>query len=494
MFGFGLVALMGLLVFGVAFDSSDTDDGSSGDGGGDDMMMPDPDMPDPDMPDPDMPDPDMPDPDMPDPDPEPDLGATLSTRDDGTIDIELGEDETGAVIALQTETTFSDGEDEELRYGVELLLVPEDVDLSAEISANPTTPLNELLDSLEVTRLATYDLGETQFEIADQDLIVIGNEQIAPPTLNVVDDTLGLLRATGTDSGDGITATGVELLDALGAPPLDPTQRVDLINIEEGGTLIGGLDADTLASGAADSTLLGSDGNDLIRMNFSGAGFGEDGNDTLRVDDPLIDTGGDVLLDGGAGNDLLTGTSTQDFADLTLAGGEGDDTILGSAFVGGLDVIGGNGNDVIEVSQELAEASGGAGDDQITVSGGAAAIGGVGDDELISLFAEDPVFGPTLGGGILTGGEGADTFAINTTAVGQAGNAQATITDYARGEDAITIETSDGSSISGLSFEPGATGTVMTFDITLGGATETQSVLVEGVFDLTADDVTVFTP
>ncbi|NEO84420.1 MAG: hypothetical protein F6J87_09225 [Spirulina sp. SIO3F2] len=96
---------------------------------------------------------------------------------------------------------------------------------------------------------------------------------------------------------------------------------------------------------------------------------------------------------GGAGNDILTGTSKS----VTLDGGSGNDTLTGSSQDDIL--MGGAGNDTL---------SGGGGVDVL--------LGGAGNDTL-------------------TGGSGADVFVL--------GSGSNTITDFLSGTDKIVIDTSD---------------------------------------------------
>ncbi|MBW4594282.1 MAG: VCBS repeat-containing protein [Brasilonema angustatum HA4187-MV1] len=108
--------------------------------------------------------------------------------------------------------------------------------------------------------------------------------------------------------------------------------------------------------GNGNDNLTGTAGNDVI--------FGLNGNDTINA------LAGDDQLDGGNGNDTLLGGNGND----QLDGGNGDDTLLG-----------GNGNDTL---------LGGNGDDLL--------VGGNGNDFLRGGNGDD----------ILTGDAGADTFVL----------------------------------------------------------------------------------
>jgi Ca2+-binding RTX toxin-like protein len=114
---------------------------------------------------------------------------------------------------------------------------------------------------------------------------------------------------------------------------------------------------------------------DRLQLNLLG------GNDVLNAaglaaGSPLL------VVDGGAGNDQLTGSAAAD----ELLGGDGNDTLLGS---GGTDVLrGGLGNDVL---------TGGDGDDQM--------FGDDGDDRLIWNPGDDT--------DVFEGGAGIDTAEVN---------------------------------------------------------------------------------
>ena len=130
----------------------------------------------------------------------------------------------------------------------------------------------------------------------------------------------------------------------------------------------------------------GTDGNDII--------VGTDGDDKifgLGGNDQLFGQAGEDLLDGGVGDDvLLSGTGLDN-----LFGGEGNDTLtiedFGSAF-------GGAGNDlVIGSSAEFAfqtTLEGNEGNDTLqSGSAGAFMIGGTGDDTLVGSAADDFMVG-----------------------------------------------------------------------------------------------------
>ncbi len=142
---------------------------------------------------------------------------------------------------------------------------------------------------------------------------------------------------------------------------LDPS---GVLSPVDGAVMTGTEEADNLSGSPYGETLDGKEGNDTL------SGWG--GNDTL-----LGGTGNDSLtglspglsrLDGGAGNDTLSGSGT-------LLGGDGDDSIQGSGTL----LDGGDGNDTLSSYTDTASLSGGSGNDNISWSGGTAS-GGAGSD------------------------------------------------------------------------------------------------------------------
>ncbi len=150
----------------------------------------------------------------------------------------------------------------------------------------------------------------------------------------------------------------------------------------------------------------GGNGNDTITGSPTHASslLGGDGADTL-----LGGTGGDTLdggngtdsIDGGDGNDSLIGGDGSD----TINGGIGNDTISGGNHSDSIN--GGDGNDSIDGGQSNDTISGGIGDDTIN--------GSDGNDSLSGDAGNDSMFGGA-GADSMSGGDGNDTMG------GQAGN------------------------------------------------------------------------
>lgn len=177
----------------------------------------------------------------------------------------------------------------------------------------------------------------------------------------------------------------------------------NLIGTQHGDTLVGDSGDNALTSGGGDDVVNARAGDDVVR---GGAG-----------DDLLRGKEGNDTLDGGAGDD-------------TIEGGEGIDTVsfldveaievsltTGNAFGEGADilsgienVIGSDGDDVIEGNADANVLSGGNGDDTIDGAGGP---------------------------DILTGGAGADMFLFGLEF--RFGDDETIITDFASGVDALNF-------------------------------------------------------
>jgi Ca2+-binding RTX toxin-like protein len=120
-----------------------------------------------------------------------------------------------------------------------------------------------------------------------------------------------------------------------------------------------------------------------------------DGNDQVTLDATVTQVG--VLLQGGDGNDTLTGAATAD----TLQGGAGNDTLNGLA---GDDVLtGGAGDDTL---------AGGDGDDSLSGGAGRDSVQGGADDDTI------PDAGADVDPDTFSGGAGTDLIDYSDAAVG----------------------------------------------------------------------------
>lgn len=159
-------------------------------------------------------------------------------------------------------------------------------------------------------------------------------------------------------------------------------------------TILGSTSADTLLGSAGNDSLEGKVGNDLV--------FGGDGIDVLI---------------GGAGNDELRG----DAGDDRLSGGEGNDTVHG-----------GLGNDSLTSANGIDWLFGGDGADTLDPgTGTSSADGGAGNDRIMASMTASVTF-------TMTGGDGADAFEFRNTWHTGAGNI--VITDFEAGIDTIKFD------------------------------------------------------
>ncbi|WP_374568621.1 calcium-binding protein [Ideonella sp.] len=250
------------------------------------------------------------------------------------------------------------------------------------------------------------------------------------------------LRLTGADNLQG---TGNELDNFISG-----NQGSNQLQGAEGrDTIYGGRGNDSLDGGAGADLMVGGEGDDTFNVDDPGDVTVElqgGGNDTVyatvtwtlaphienltlgyaytQIDgygnalDNLIAGGPTVnLIDGGAGNDTITGTNDlSPYVADTLIGGAGDDSITGGGLLGNDLVYGGTGNDTLTGSN--ASLYGEDGNDYLQggqMDGhhapGNIVSGGAGQDTL-------------LGGGSMDGGDGDDWLesGIFVSAVGGDGN------------------------------------------------------------------------
>lgn len=169
-------------------------------------------------------------------------------------------------------------------------------------------------------------------------------------------------------------------------------------------TLTGGDDDDFVDGGAGDETVSGGTGNDTVQGGLGAdTVVGGDGNDSLSGgdgDDSLDGGFGDDTLSGDAGNDMLNGDAGNDLVvtngdvdqtltdtDVTLVGVE-TDTLIGLS-VEGARLIAGSGNNLLDASG--------------FTLGGVTLVGGLGQDTLIGTAFDD-----VLDGGITNDFTGLD--------------------------------------------------------------------------------------
>jgi Ca2+-binding RTX toxin-like protein len=242
-------------------------------------------------------------------------------------------------------------------------------------------------------------VGSCTFNLLNHTLTVTINSG-SSSTLDVQSPS-GAIRLDGTACGSA-TIANTTAISVLGQPGASETLTIDnATGLAFPGSISWAVDLD---SGAGDSLGfdLASGQDNTLSMTDSGFSMnggsgvwlgveqltvtGGDGNDTIDgsalsasgptlavYGDPLFVTpGGMDVISGGAGNDFLSGEDGND----TISGGAGNDTIYGSAWTVPVDdddvLSGGAGNDTIYATQ---------GDDVVTGGAGADSLdGGTGDD------------------------------------------------------------------------------------------------------------------
>ena len=212
-----------------------------------------------------------------------------------------------------------------------------------------------------------------------------------------VDQTLTNTSLTGPGTNALTSVERVHLRGLTGANTLNASAftlgSVTLTGGDGNDTLIGTALGDSLTGGAGNDSLVGGDGID------GAAEFG-DANFTLT----------NAAITSGLGIDSLSGIEF-----LTITGGPGNNTIDASAFsLGGVSLLGEDGNDTLIGTAFDDTLSGGRGHDWLTA--------GSGDDALNDLTGDDTFNG---GGGVDSLTEGptdADQVLTNTTLAGPGSN------------------------------------------------------------------------
>lgn len=261
-----------------------------------------------------------------------------------------------------------------------------------------------------------------------------------------------VLTGTANISGEGNDASNV-IIGNSGANRLDGGKGKD--------TLKGGLGNDTYLLADADLVIeLAKAGTDTVRAEISyvlptnvenltltGTNNDGTGNTANNIiigsfgDNALYGLGGNDKLSGGAGDDLLSGGAGSDH----LSGGTGNDSYI----LTDKDVIVENkhaGEDIVQTTFSYTLGS----NLEHLVLAGSSAINGTGNpldnvlvgnnagNKLYGAAGDDILFGGS-GNDRLTGGSGRDIFVFDSKLQKSATNLD-TITDYARGSDAIGLD------------------------------------------------------
>ncbi|WP_299926019.1 hypothetical protein [uncultured Pelagimonas sp.] len=340
--------------------------------------------------------PDIPDvpevPEVPELPEEPDTGATLSHNEDGSVTVELGEDETGSLVTIVTDEQYvpyptNSGHSSASEHTATLFLVPEGIDLEDEYQDFLTSEDDEFTDYLSAqgaSVLDAFDLGNEGFLRAEQtdpmDRFEAFDTHIPIPEI-LSDQPVAYYAPLGDDIGQFDPSAGFPY-----DPPPPATDNAD--TLVAAGTVTNGLAGDDTITGTEDNPVRlveGGEGDDLIYDVASvaihgGTGddtidvgptefvFGEDGNDVIRLDDPQADTE-QTYIGGGSGDDYLVATG-----ETTISGGEGDDTLTAggvSEDSSGLyrqTLIDDQGSNTFQVMGPLGELTGGTLDDPIQLA------------------------------------------------------------------------------------------------------------------------------
>jgi Ca2+-binding RTX toxin-like protein len=216
--------------------------------------------------------------------------------------------------------------------------------------------------------------------------------------------------------------------------------------------IIGTPAPDTLAAGGIGDRVFGRGGRDRLSTVFSDTRlFGENGNDTVAAG---IETDGTaiVLLDGGEGDDRLSGeiatttttTGRQVLAQAGMAGGNGNDNLDSVVSVA-------DGDDLVKAVTLRNRANGGGGNDRIDVTANVTTTsarvlltenlvnGGGGDDQIFARADNiDAVASESLARNVVSGGAGNDEVAASAASdfYGNSGNVENVI-DGGAGDDVV---------------------------------------------------------
>ena len=204
-------------------------------------------------------------------------------------------------------------------------------------------------------------------------LITIGLVQIASPSYSDPSCTITISEnaqtASGTSSSDVICITGNDnTVNALGGNDI-------VIDDGDNNTVNLGSGDDSIdASGGDGATIDGGEGDDQITG--------------TPTDDGILGGNGDDEILGGNGDDVITGNDGAD----TINGGSGNDNLSGN--VGNDSITGAAGDDTIDGGSSNDNLNGGDGIDLIIGAAGDDTIdGGSGNDNLAGDAGQDAIFG-----------------------------------------------------------------------------------------------------
>ncbi|MDA0590143.1 MAG: leishmanolysin-related zinc metalloendopeptidase [Planctomycetota bacterium] len=255
----------------------------------------------------------------------------------------------------------------------------------------------ESLETRTLLTVSTLMIGTELSIVADgDDTIAVRPDPNNTTRLQVIEN--GVVATTVA----GVLVNNVQSIDVRGgsgsnAIDLSQVSKASFMNLTS--VRIDGGDGNDTITGTADlgDTILGGDGHDSI---FAGAGADSivagDGHDTVSGGAGL-----NTLL-AGDGNDLVVGGNDADLID----GGDGDDTLSGNA--GNDTILAGDGADIVNGNDGDDSLQGDFGDDLVQGdAGNDIVIGGSGNDSVGGGDGDDVLVGNS-GNDTLMGGAGDD--------------------------------------------------------------------------------------
>lgn len=368
--------------------------------------------------------------------PEPDLGASVVELEDGRIQVELGEDETGSLMAVVEETYNNGGNSAGgYDYQMTLYLVPEGTELPEtrqDLPEGPTTDVNGA--PFEINEYEDWELEDfTRY----YNLTALGNWD------------LGGFSSSSSNSQDGTGANGY----------YSDRTEIEFVSESEISGLIMSYDSGAFINNGSFKFQ-----EDLSFLDGTQAVLGTSEADVLTPTD-------DVSFVGGRGGDNFIEVS-----EAVIKGGSGDDTIVGTDSY----LIDGQAGDDVVIANGNSKAWGGDGNDTviaINTQDGHEINGDQGDDTLIALDATT-MSGDHIANAIYEAGEASsDTFMVWDRDIAE-GAAEETflarITDFYSAKDQLVILTRDGEEpvsivkeggLLNLTYANGATGQIAIGDI-----------------------------
>ncbi|MBO9463615.1 hypothetical protein J7443_00090 [Tropicibacter sp. R15_0] len=327
----------------------------------------------------------------------PDLGATLVQNEDGTVSIELGEDDNGSIqvfwVSEEGDTHVGHpGSSGESEHSVMVFYVPEGVEIPDRFYDLPEDELelirehgiSGLASVFDLTLLDSWYMGTTGSN--DEGFFDDGlmprewNNLTAPPQF-ISDEPLTYHHYF--DGSSGIQTIPDEATYLRNFPVYGSEEGDEIISDSTHIDAEGGDDT-IVADGAG--YILGGDGNDLITAEETGAIGGGFGNDTIIAEDAFG-------VWGGQGDDAIHLTAAGVNNDGHANGEGGDDYIV---VVGNEDAHGDSGNDTVTAVHRAGEGvpllEGGSGFDTFQVAAPDLTTGGTADApvELARLADFDP--------------------------------------------------------------------------------------------------------